>query len=250
MDNASSYAIANGIRGEVAAIDSVTKGLGKLKGVVDYTLAAAEGISDLSVEIKAKLQELASNALTASQRTQAQEDLKQLVSQGKAFAKQAAKLDQIGGNIVDLFSAGGGGNNITFAANIHVVPGNETVTSNTITVTKAETVTMYRLLGSLALYGNTAAIAQTALTTQFATYETAVADALGTLRQKSAEIENHQEFLGKVRQAKEEVIGAYVDADLATESAKLTALQVQQQLAVQAIGIANQRPQSLLGLFR
>jgi flagellin len=44
-------------------------------------------------------------------------------------------------------------------------------------------------------------------------------------------------------------LGNIVDSDLARESAKLTSQQVQ-QLSVQALGIANQRMQSLLGLFR
>ena len=41
-----------------------------------------------------------------------------------------------------------------------------------------------------------------------------------------------------------------MDADLAKESAKLTALQTKQQLGAQALGIANQTPQILLSLFR
>ena len=77
-----------------------------------------------------------------------------------------------------------------------------------------------------------------------------MADALGTLAARSKELQGHQDFLTSLKGTREEIIGAYVDADLATESARLTALQVQQQLAVQAVGIANQRPQSLLGLFR
>ena len=41
-----------------------------------------------------------------------------------------------------------------------------------------------------------------------------------------------------------------VDADLAKESAKLTALQTKQQLGVQALSIANQGSSILLSLFR
>ena len=77
-----------------------------------------------------------------------------------------------------------------------------------------------------------------------------MADALGTLAARSKELQGQQDFLTSLKGTREEIIGAYVDADLATESARLTAFQVQQQLAVQAVGIANQRPQSLLGLFR
>jgi flagellin len=53
-----------------------------------------------------------------------------------------------------------------------------------------------------------------------------------------------------IRDATDVGLGNIVDSDLARESAKLTSLQVQQQLSVQALGIANQRMQSLLGLFR
>ena len=45
-------------------------------------------------------------------------------------------------------------------------------------------------------------------------------------------------------------IGNLVDADMAKESARLTALQVQQQLGVQALSIANQSPQIILSLFK
>ena len=44
--------------------------------------------------------------------------------------------------------------------------------------------------------------------------------------------------------------GSIVDADLAKESSKLQALQVQQQLSVQTLNIANQKPSGLLSLFR
>jgi flagellin len=45
-------------------------------------------------------------------------------------------------------------------------------------------------------------------------------------------------------------VGALTDADLAAESAQLTSLQTKQQLAIQALSIANSGPQSLLSLFK
>ena len=45
-------------------------------------------------------------------------------------------------------------------------------------------------------------------------------------------------------------IGTLVDADMEETSARLQALQVQQQLSTQALSIANQAPQNLLALFR
>ncbi len=41
-----------------------------------------------------------------------------------------------------------------------------------------------------------------------------------------------------------------VDANMEEASARLQALQVQQQLGIQALSIANQQPQNLLSLFR
>ena len=45
-------------------------------------------------------------------------------------------------------------------------------------------------------------------------------------------------------------LGSLIDADLAQESAQLTALQIRQQLGTQALSMANQAPQTLLSLFK
>lgn len=45
-------------------------------------------------------------------------------------------------------------------------------------------------------------------------------------------------------------IGSLVDADMEEASARLQALQVQQQLGIQSLSIANQAPQNILALFR
>ena len=45
-------------------------------------------------------------------------------------------------------------------------------------------------------------------------------------------------------------VGQLVDADMNQESTRLQALQVQQQLGIQALSIANQNAQSILSLFR
>jgi flagellin-like hook-associated protein FlgL len=45
-------------------------------------------------------------------------------------------------------------------------------------------------------------------------------------------------------------LGALVDADLARESSALEGIKVRQQLGIQTLGLANQGPQVLLGLFR
>tara|TARA_B100000674_G_scaffold168574_1_gene135813 strand:- start:70 stop:954 length:885 start_codon:yes stop_codon:yes gene_type:complete len=251
LDNASSFQIAQGLRSEIAAIDAVQTTIAKVKGIVDYTLAAAESISDLSGQIRAKFQEQASDAITAAQRTDIGNDIQDLVSQARALAKQAANKDTVGGNLVDLFSVGGGGNNITVATDLVFGGASLAVSSGTFQITKAETVLLFTHLNSFSTNGGeSVARTNSILAEQFTAYETALSNALGQLSARSNELQARSDFLTTLKATREEVIGSYVDADLATESARLTALQVQQQLAVQAIGIANQRPQSLLGLFR
>lgn len=66
--------------------------------------------------------------------------------------------------------------------------------------------------------------------------------------QKRIDIQN--EFVRTLTDSLKAGIGALVEADLEEASARLQSLQVQQQLGVQALSIANQRPQVLLGLFR
>jgi flagellin len=252
-DNTSSFAIAQGIRGEIAAIEATNKTVTKVKGIVDYNLAAAEGIANLVGELKAKLTELQDTTLSSTQRTQTVSDFNNLLSQAKDFARGAANLDQVGGAFVDLFSSGG----TVAAANLVVdinpgISGIVTSASASITVSHDITVAVFARLSSLqgAARTGTAANATSTITTDFVSFESDIAAALGHLGGASEQLAARAQFLEAVKGSRQELLGSYVDADLAAESAKLTALQVQQQLAVQAVGIANQRPQSLLGLFR
>ena len=58
------------------------------------------------------------------------------------------------------------------------------------------------------------------------------------------------EFTTKPQDILKQGVGNLVDADLAQESANLQALQIKQQLGVQALAIANAEPQSILALFQ
>ncbi len=64
------------------------------------------------------------------------------------------------------------------------------------------------------------------------------------------QIDIQSDFVGKLSDALTAGIGTLVDADMEEASARLQALQVQQQLGIQALSIANQQPQNLLSLFR
>ena len=76
------------------------------------------------------------------------------------------------------------------------------------------------------------------------------AGALQTVGTTSKSLERQITFNSKLQDALEAGAGNLVDADLAKESARLTALQTKQQLGVQALSIANSASQTLLGLFR
>ncbi|WP_368185794.1 flagellin [Aestuariibius sp. HNIBRBA575] len=63
-------------------------------------------------------------------------------------------------------------------------------------------------------------------------------------------IETQSDFISKLTDSLKSGIGSMVDADMEEASARLQALQVQQQLGTQSLSIANQAPQSILSLFR
>ena len=77
-----------------------------------------------------------------------------------------------------------------------------------------------------------------------------VTSSLTKLGTGSKSLDNQLTFTSKLQDTLETGIGNLVDADLAKESAKLTALQTKQQLGVQALSIANSSSSILLGLFR
>ena len=63
-------------------------------------------------------------------------------------------------------------------------------------------------------------------------------------------IDIQNEYVNNLMDSLKSGIGSMVDADMEETSARLQALQVQQQLGVQALSIANQAPQNILALFR
>lgn len=76
---------------------------------------------------------------------------------------------------------------------------------------------------------------------------TTAASDLGSA-QKRIDIQN--DFVGNLMDAIDRGVGQLVDADMSEESSKLNALQVQQQLGIQALSIANSSAQNILSLFR
>lgn len=75
-------------------------------------------------------------------------------------------------------------------------------------------------------------------------------DAAAAFGSAQGRIETQTKFVSTLMDSLRSGIGTLVDADMEEASARLQALQVQQQLGVQSLSIANQAPQSLLSLFR
>lgn len=75
-------------------------------------------------------------------------------------------------------------------------------------------------------------------------------DAAAALGSAQGRIETQGEFISALTDSLKTGIGAMVDANMEEASARLQALQVQQQLGIQSLSIANQAPQSILALFR
>lgn len=75
-------------------------------------------------------------------------------------------------------------------------------------------------------------------------------DAAASFGSVEGRINTQAEFTSSLSDSLKSGVGAMVDADMEEASARLQALQVQQQLGVQALSIANRAPQSLLSLFR
>ena len=75
-------------------------------------------------------------------------------------------------------------------------------------------------------------------------------DSAAAMGSSGKRMEIQAEFIVKLSDALKSGVGAIVDADMEAASARLQALQVQQQLGTQALSIANQQPQSILSLFQ
>ena len=75
-------------------------------------------------------------------------------------------------------------------------------------------------------------------------------DAAAAFGSAEKRIDIQKDFIGMLSDSLKSGIGSMVDADMESVSARLQALQVQQQLGTQALTIANQQPQNILALFR
>lgn len=239
-DDSARYTIAQKLRGDVGGLKAVNSSLSRAKSTVDVAVAGAEQVSDLMNQMKSKVTEAADGGLDADSRTAITADLNALRKQVNSIIGSSEfngtnllKTDATAtGKVSALMSTSG--TTTLDVANIDLEAAFDTAVGGDSSV-------------DIALAD--AAAASTLKGTLEAGFKV-VSQKLSTLGSASRQIDGQISFVSKLSDSIEGGIGNLVDADLAKESAKLQALQVKQQLGVQALSIANQAPQSITSLFR
>ena len=234
-DNGAIFAIATSQRANMGAQDAVKNSLQRGQSVIDVALAAG----DTAVSALQEMMALAVNFASSS---------------GDAQAAYLADWNALGKEVDSaLKGASFDGVNLW-----------NTTTATNVTTSTASTGNTYQIgfgttdkAAATAITDITATAAaptDAATTAAFATKVDAAIKAMttdmATLGTQSKSVGRTINFVGKLQDALESGVGNLVDADLAKESAKLTALQTKQQLGVQALSIANSSSSILLGLFR
>jgi len=232
-DNPALYALAQKQRAELGSIESVQQGLRIGSSAVDVAVAAGESISDILVEMRAIASQAADTSLGASERTLLQDQYKALADQIGRLVDSAT----IGGrNIID-------GTTATLTVNAST-DGASTISIAGYNLKDASVLTISRDATDLA----TAAGAATELADIDASIDN-LTNSLAALGAGSRSLDLQGKLLTRIADALEISIGNLTDADLAKESSRLQALQVQQQLAIQTLSIANAAPNAILALF-
>lgn len=234
-DNAAIWAIAQGQRADIGALSAVKQSLDRATSIADVALSAGESVSDLLNQLKEKVVAAKDQSLKTQSRQLLDADFKALLRAIKS-AVDNASFD--GGNILN----GSLTNGIRFLANADA---SAFVTLSGKNLSLGGSIIELSLSDSLlTLTGATTAL------NKLDDSITQLNAALGELGAQAKQISAHNSFVSKLMDTLESGVGNLVDADLAKESARLQALQVQQQLGAQALSIANSAPQIILSLFR
>jgi len=234
-DDGAAFAVAERIRGDIAATNSANQQLGGVKGLLDVTNAALENVSTSLKKLKELTVKLADGTITTEQRTQYQTQAREITENIQAYITDASYN---GTNIladpadlnVRIITTG--------AATYYTFSGYSALAN------------IFNTVVSISGWGRTAA--SNALTAGGA-IETAITRTLTQLNafgSYSNYIDSQINYNKTILDAQEAGLGALIDADLAKESARLQSLQIRQQLGTQSLSIANQSPQALLSLFR
>lgn len=233
-DDGATFAIAQNMRGNVAGYRSVADSLNRGVSTIDVAISAGGSISDLLIEMKAKVLAAADTSLDTASRAALNADFVALRDQIQTIVQNASFN---GTNLVDgsvaqisaLASADG-------TKKITVQGQTLSLSGSIVTITSTSTI-------------STQVLASAMVTTINASIQNVNA-ALAALASGENKFAIQKAFVEKLMDTLNGGIGNLVDADMAVESARLQALQVKQQLGVQALSIANAQPQIILSLFR
>ena len=234
-DNGAIWAIAQGQRGEISALNAVKDSLDRGSSAVDVAMAAGESVSDLLIQLKEKALSATDKSLSTASRKALNEDFKSIRDQIGTVVSNA-KFNGI--NMLDNSTGTNGFKALSNTAGSTIKVAPENLSLGGANVTLAATATI-----------GTSTLATTALAAINTSIDN-VSSALARLGTGAKSLDTHRSFVSKLSDALENGVGNLVDADLAKESARLQSLQTKQQLGVQALSIANQSTSILLGLFR
>ncbi len=166
---------------------------------------------------------------------------------GRYVVKEGDTNDELAAGLRNALTQGGlNGSDFTLSASAGVL----SITNNT-NVAADVAVATTRGEGGLAALGTIDVTSDpaAALTAIEGLLQSSI-NAASSFGSSQKRIDIQSEFVGQLTDSLKTGIGAMVDTDMEEASARLQALQVQQQLATQALSIANQQPQGLLSLFR
>ena len=233
-DNGAIWAIAQGERATVGALDSVKSSLQNGQSVIDVANSAGTTVSNLLSQMEQK-------ALAATDTSLDTASLNSLNSDFVSLRNQiTSTVDNASFNGVNLLD--GSVSSITSLAN---------ATGTSVLTTQAQNLS---LGGSIITLSSTATISTTASAASVLTQVQAslanVDNALATLGTASTALDTHLNFVSNLQDTLTTGVGNLVNADLAKESATLQSLQTKQSLGIEALSIANSSTSSLLSLFR
>jgi flagellin len=184
--------------------------------------------------MKAKALAASDTSLDSTSRTALNEDFKSLRDQISKVVSNAdfngVNMVKNGGTTVYALANDSGSSKLTVAAQDLSLGGTNVTLSATASFNSATSASAY-----IATLDTDLTNVNTALTK------------LGT---GSNALASHLKFVQSLQDSLQTGISNLVDADMASESAKLQALQTKQQLGIQALSIANQSTSTLLSLFR
>lgn len=239
-DNAALWAISKTMETDQAAAKTIQSSLNVANATVTTALKGSDDIVDLLTDMK----KLATSAGT--------DGFDFTTVQNQIAEKMANITSIVSGtqmNGVNLLSTNGinGAATFTTLASLDRTSGTGATTANTIVVNSLD----YEadIVGATLTPVTDQASALSAKSEIEALLDIAIAGS-ATLGAASARITDQADFVGSLADSLKVGIGSLVDADMEEASARLQALQTQQQLGIQALSIANQAPSAILSLFR